>query len=145
MSNKFGVAVKGIIRRGDGKILIVKRSRDDDHAPGLWETVGGGMDENVSPQENLKREIREEVGLEVVVKEPFNVFSFTKDTGEFKIGITFVCDFVSGDVKLSHEHTEFEWIDPADFKKYKSVPSLCNEILAYAKKFGGRSAEIQKN
>jgi len=57
MDKKFEVAVKGIIRRGDGKILIVKRSREDDHAPELWETVGGGMDEEISPEENLKREI----------------------------------------------------------------------------------------
>jgi len=37
------LTVKGIIRRGDGKILIVKRSANDDHKPELWETVGGGV------------------------------------------------------------------------------------------------------
>jgi len=137
MDKKFEVAVKGIIRRGDGKILIVKRSREDDHAPELWETVGGGMDEEISPEENLKREILEEVGIEVLVREPFNVFSFTKDTGEFKVGITFVCEYVSGEVRLSNEHTEFQWISPEDFKKYASVLSLYKEIAAYANKFTG--------
>lgn len=132
MGKNFAIGVKGIIRREDGKILIVRRSPDDDHAPDLWETVGGGMDEAVAPQENLKREIMEEVGLEVEVREPFNVFSFTKDNGEFKIGITFICDCVSGEVQLSHEHTEFVWIDPADFEKYPSVSSLYAEIGKYA-------------
>ena len=135
MGKNFGVAVKGIIRRGDGKILIVKRSGKDDHAPEVWETVGGGMDEMSTPQEALKREIMEEAGIEVEVGEPFHVFSFTKDTGEFKIGITFVCDYVSGEVRLSHEHTEFQWINPADFKKYKSLPSLHMEIAKYIDKF----------
>ncbi|MFA6974078.1 MAG: NUDIX domain-containing protein [Parcubacteria group bacterium] len=135
MGKQFGVAVKGIIRRGDGKILIVKRSEADDHKAGVWETVGGGMDENVAPQEELRREIREEVGLETTVGEPFNVFSFAKDNGEFKIGITFVCDYVSGEVRLSHEHTEFQWIDPADFKNFDSVSSLHAEIARYAEKF----------
>lgn len=137
MSQKFGVAVKGIIRRGDGKILIVKRSDGDDHNPGVWETVGGGMDEAISPEENLKREIIEETGLEVLVREPFNVFSFTKDTGEFKIGITFVCEYLSGEVKLSHEHSEYAWIEPKDFFRYESVPSLHKEISDYANKFSG--------
>lgn len=135
MSKNFAIGVKGIIRREDGKILIVRRSADDDHAPSLWETVGGGMDETVAPQENLQREILEEVGLEVEVREPFNVFSFTKDNGEFKVGITFLCDYVSGEVRLSHEHTEFQWINPDDFKKYESVLSLHAEIAKYAEKF----------
>jgi len=132
MGKQFGVAVKGIIRRGDSKILIVKRSAVDDHAPELWETVGGGMDEAISPQENLQREILEEVGLEVKVGEPFNIFSFTKDNGEFKIGITFICDYDGGEVLLSHEHTEFQWINPDDFKNYASVASLHQEIGRYA-------------
>lgn len=139
MDRQFGVAVKGIIRRKDGKILIVKRSEGDDHKAGVWETVGGGMDKATSPEENLQREIREEVGLKVKVREPFNVFSFTKDNGEFKVGITFVCDYVSGEVCLSHEHTNFQWINPADFKKYESVPSLHAEIKKYAEKFGKKA------
>ena len=137
MSQKFGVAVKGIIRRGDGKILIVKRSAGDDHKPGVWETVGGGMEEAISPEENLKREIMEETGLSILVREPFNVFTFTKDTGEFKLGITFICEYLGGEVKLSHEHTEFQWIEPKDFSKYASVPSLHKEIAHYSNKFSG--------
>jgi len=84
----YKLAVKGIIRCYDGKILIVKRSDSDDHKPGIWEAVGGGMNGETSPQEALLREIHEEVGLEVKVSEPFNVFSFVKDNGEMKIGIS---------------------------------------------------------
>lgn len=142
MSKKFGVAVKGIIRRSDGKILIVKRSDGDDHAPGLWETVGGGMDERTTPQEALRREIMEEVGLNVEVREPFNVFSCLKDNGEFKVGITFACDYDSGEVRLSHEHTEFQWINPADFAKYESSPSLHKEIANYADKFSSNTIAL---
>ena len=86
---KFGVAVKGIIRKGE-KVLVLKRSMNDDHKPGVWETVGGGIERNDTPQNALKREIREETGLQVKILEPFNAFAFKKDTGEFKIGITFL-------------------------------------------------------
>ena len=66
---RFFIAVKGIIRRKDGKMLILKRSAGDDHLPEVWETVGGGMDTEQTPQEALKREIREETGLDVSVGE----------------------------------------------------------------------------
>lgn len=132
---KFGVAVKGIIRK-DGKILVLKRAPDDDHKPGVWETVGGGVDEAESPQDALKREVKEEAGIEIAVKDPFNVFSFTKDTGEFKIGITFICDYVSGDIVLSHEHSEYAWINPIEFSSMESVSSLHSEIRHYAEIYG---------
>ncbi len=132
---QFFVAVKGIIRNAEGKILVVKRSQNDDHKPGVWETPGGGLDHEESPQTGLEREIREEVGLAVTIKEPFNVFTFRKDSGEFKIGITFLCDMMDGEVKLSSEHEEYRFIHPAEFKDLESVPSLHKEIADYAQKY----------
>jgi len=132
---QFHLAVKGIIRRKDGKILVMKRSDIDDHKPNVWETVGGGADDELSPQKALEREIKEEANLKVKVGEPFNVFTFKKDNGDFKVGITFICKYVSGKVKLSREHSDFKWIDPKEFKKMKSVPSLHKEIENYAKKY----------
>jgi 8-oxo-dGTP diphosphatase len=129
---QFQLAVKGIIHREDGKILVLKRSPKDDHKPSVWETVGGGMDREETPQEALIREVNEETGLIIKVGKPFNIFSFKKDTGEFKIGITFVCEYVSGEVILSDEHTEYRWIDPSEFIAFESIPSLHNEIAQYA-------------
>lgn len=131
---QFFVAVKGIIRRKDGKILIVKRSVGDDHLPEVWETVGGGMDTEETPQQALKREIKEETGLEANIQEPFNVFTFRKQTGEYKIGITFLCDVDDDTVVLSHEHSEYRWIEPLEFTSFPSVPSLYEEIAQYAER-----------
>lgn len=130
---KYHVAVKGIIERG-GKILIVRRSDRDDHHPGVWETVGGRMDHAIDPKEELIREIYEEVCLTVKVYEPFNTFSFARDTGEFVVGITYLCKYLSGDVCLSDEHTEYQWIKPADFSLLDSTDSLKNEIEKYKKR-----------
>ncbi len=129
---KYALAVKGIIRRDDGKILVLKRSAKDDHKPGVWETVGGGMDREETPQAGLQREILEETGLTVDVREPFTVFTFRKDTGEFKVGITFLCEYLGGEVVLSDEHTDHRWIDPKEFADMDSVPSLHAEIARYA-------------
>lgn len=82
------------------------------------------MDQEEAPQEALMREIQEETGLTVGVKKPFNVFTFKKDTGEFKIGITFLCEYLDGEVMLSDEHSEYRWIDPQEFADLESIPSL---------------------
>lgn len=129
---QFYIAVKGIIRRPDGKILVLKRSSKDDHLPEVWETVGGGMDAEELPQKALEREVMEEVGLTVRVDEPFNVFTFRKQTGEFKVGITFLCNTENDTVTLSEEHSEYRWIEPNEFADLPSVPSLYEEIKRYA-------------
>lgn len=129
---QYFLAVKGIIGRSDGKILVLKRSSKDDHKPGVWETVGGGMDREETPQAGLQREILEETGLEVDVRAPFNVFTFKKDTGEFKVGITFLCEYLGGEVVLSDEHSDYRWIDPQEFAGMESVASLHEEIARYA-------------
>lgn len=77
----------------------------------------------------------EEAGIRVSISEPFNVFSFTKDDGEVKIGITFVCDWISGDVVLSEEHSDHKWIEPQEFMCLESVPSLHQEINLYIEKY----------
>lgn len=129
---KLHITVKGIIRRKDGKILVVKRSARDDHLPEAWETVGGGMDKEELPQKALEREILEETGLSVTVGLPFNVFTFRKQTGEFKVGLTFLCDVEDDTVTLSEEHSEYRWIAPQEFAALPSVPSLHEEIARYA-------------
>ena len=59
---QYYLTVKAIIRKDDGSILIVKRSSTDDHKPNIWENVGGGMDNEETPQEALAREVLEETG-----------------------------------------------------------------------------------
>lgn len=130
---QYQLAVKGIIRRSDGKILVLKRSNLDDHKPNVWETPGGGMDAEEPPQKALEREIMEETGLSVSILEPFNVFTFKKDTGEFKVGITFICDYINGEVKISSEHSEYRWIKPEEFASLESVLSLHEELARYSK------------
>jgi 8-oxo-dGTP diphosphatase len=136
MNMKYKIAVKGIIRREGGDILIVRRSEKDKFLPNIWETIGGEMtDSDKTPQEALKREMMEEAGLEVKVGEPFNVFTFINNEGEMKAGITFICDYLSGEVSLSAEHAEYAWVNAANFNDYESNESLYQEILNYANKF----------
>ena len=45
------------------KFLLVQRSSDDDIGADSWENVGGNLEDGETPEEAMKREIREEVGI----------------------------------------------------------------------------------
>lgn len=60
----YRVSVKGIVVDDDGRILL---SREDD---GWWDMLGGGLHHGEDPIEGLRREIREETGLEVTYVSP---------------------------------------------------------------------------
>jgi len=57
----------GLVFRA-GKLLITKR-HDDAHLGGLWEFPGGKLERNESFEQCLARELHEELGIEVVIRE----------------------------------------------------------------------------
>lgn len=50
-------------------LLLITRRRPDAHLGGLWEFPGGKVDEGESAEDCLKRELMEELGIEVEIKE----------------------------------------------------------------------------
>jgi len=56
----YRISVKALIlNESRDKFLIVKEEK------GKWELPGGGLDWNATPEEDLRREIKEEMGLEI--------------------------------------------------------------------------------
>lgn len=55
--------VGALVSDGDGRLLLVRRARDP-HG-GTWDVPGGFLDEHESPLDALRRELREETGLEI--------------------------------------------------------------------------------
>lgn len=59
-----GVAV--IIRNKQDQILVSLRGPQVRSEPYTWENVGGGVDEGEQPEEAIVREVKEEIGVELV-------------------------------------------------------------------------------
>ena len=55
------VTVSAVPEDGDGHVLLARRAHDPDR--GLWDAVGGFLDEAEHPLDGLRREVREETGL----------------------------------------------------------------------------------
>lgn len=121
-------ATNAIILNNNGEILFTERSLTDDYMPGYWELPGGGMKYGETPQEALKREIKEECGIDIEVLKPIAANTYFINDLQ-RIEITFLCQAVNpGDVKLSPEHTNYKWLLSADIRTIRVSDYVKNII-----------------
>ena len=115
----------------DGKILILKRGETAPRFPGIWDPPGGHLkDERETAEECMLREVKEECGLDVKIKESGEVYQLFDDYGR-AIVIPFLLESDTDKVKLSFEHTEYKWIEPKEIKNYECCPDLINNIRIF--------------
>ena len=108
MGNKFGVATKAMIRN-EGKYLVLYKSETEEINPNEIDIPGGRMKFGESAEESLKREIAEELGVNIEIEKPSRVWSFVKGDLHL-VGVTFLAKYLDGKLKLSGEHTKYEWV-----------------------------------
>jgi mutator protein MutT len=106
----FRIAVKAFIVHGE-RLFVVRRASDDVQSPNIWEIPGGRIDLGEDPILGLMREIREETGMYIDVKYPMSVRHFERADGQIITMLVFLCGVKGGDLKISEEHSNFEWID----------------------------------
>ena len=61
-----------------GRILVLKRSEQEDKFPGMWAQVGGGVVAGDTSKETVIKECMEELGLTVVEDNMYYVASYTR-------------------------------------------------------------------
>lgn len=105
----LGVAAKGIVRRADGAVLLIRRSPRSATDPGAWDLPGGKMDYGERLVDTLVRETREECGIDVTPGVPVHVTAFVKEPF-WVTSVGFTCTTSSDVVRLGDEHTEYEWV-----------------------------------
>src|SRR6266404_8370935 len=104
----------GLIFR-EGKILITRRHADT-HLGGLWEFPGGKREPDETFEECLARELREELGIEVVVGEL--VESLTHEYPQKTVHLRFFrCRWMKHEPRLLG-CSAFKWVTPGDLKEY---------------------------
>lgn len=89
------------------RVLVTQRSEEMPH-PLKWEFPGGKVKEGESPEYCIKREIQEELGLKVTVKQLLPSVKHTYGTRTIKL-IPFICSREEGRISLS-ERKSFRWI-----------------------------------
>lgn len=139
----------------DGKFLIVKRSPTKKAFPNMWTVPGGGLevDDYINTpkttsahwyfgiENSLKREIREEVGLEVGRLNYLLDIVFIKPDGTPCIILSFYCHWKSGEVRLNEENIGYKWVSFEEAKHYQLVPGLLGELEMVDKILKGEDIE----
>ena len=145
------IAITGIIWKkdeaGDFRYLITKRAPTKKAWPGKWTVPGGGLEtkdymdseatyaDSESPQwygavgHTLKREIREEVGIEVADVRYLLDLTFIRPDGVPAIVLSFYCKYESGEVVLDADATEFAWIRADETHAYELIQGIGDEIV----------------
>jgi 8-oxo-dGTP diphosphatase len=92
----------------DGKVLAVQRSATMS-LPLKWEFPGGKVIPGESEENCLKREIREELNIDISIAGKLGASVY--DYGKFCIRlIPFLANYIGGDIIL-HEHSQMGWYD----------------------------------
>ncbi|MDO8591870.1 MAG: NUDIX domain-containing protein [bacterium] len=121
----FWVGIKALIENKESKVLLL-------HSPGWkqknieahWDIPGGRIEQGQSAKEALKREVQEETGVtNIENSEFFNavISNHEIDLEGRAIGLVLMIYKVKisedSQIKLSDEHTSYEWVDKKEAAK----------------------------
>lgn len=120
----MNISQKTVIFNNEGKILAIRRSATDPIRPLTWDFPGGEVEEGEDLNENMLREIREEVGIKIDQLQIVNAIASRNKKGEYWVGIGYKAHALSTAVILSYEHDQFEWISKEEFLKRESSDKL---------------------
>jgi len=95
LKKKPTLTVDAIIKTNDDKIVLVKRKNPP--YKGWWALPGGIVEYGETVEEAVKREVKEETGLEVEIEKLVNVYSDpNRDPRGHFISICFLCRRIGG-------------------------------------------------
>ena len=110
------IRVVAALIESEGKILIAQR-RGDDSFGGKWEFPGGKVEEGEGDREALRREIREELGVELRVG--LLECESKHDYPELSVHILFYrSELISGKVESSKAHQSLAWVRKRELEQY---------------------------
>jgi NAD+ diphosphatase len=121
-----------VVVDGDGHVLLGRRAVEPDK--GLWDLPGGFIEDGEHPQEAVRRELREETGLEI---EPLEFLGIWMDTygydsgAENTLNLYWTARVTSGDEHAADDVAELRWFDPAELP-WNELAFECNEQVLSA-------------
>ena len=133
------VAVKAWIEK-DNKFLLAKRGPKELHKPNTWSLPGGKIEDEIEEpnilQKTLRREIKEEVGIEITddIELIYNN-SFIRIDGAHVVILTFLCHYKSGEAKPLEDTAETKWFTIEELKRLVGVEDFLKREISELEKY----------
>lgn len=130
MEERYTVAACMILER-EGRVLLCRRiDPDTPELDGLWELPGGRVEPGEQPDEALRREAREEIGVRLTGWQLFHAFTFDfPGAGHFLM----LCYQAATDdqPRPVAEVSETRWLEPPDALARLRYPRVRETIARY--------------
>jgi 8-oxo-dGTP diphosphatase len=108
--------VKGLITH-KGQILIGQKEEYEDHPiGGEWHILGGHLEHGEQPEEAMKREAKEETGLEVEVHQVIDVMTWSNRNKA--LSVLYHCEASSSNAEAKDDLQELKWVSPDEIKDF---------------------------
>ena len=148
--NSHDIVVTGIVVK-DGKYLITRRALTKKNFPGKWTVPGGNLEKkdyldkekdigiywyNVL-EEVLRREIREETGLEIRNIGYVTSMTFIKPDNSPTVIISLFAEHSSGEVVLNNESIDYKWVSLDEAGNYDLLDGIYEELVMVDKLLKG--------
>lgn len=152
------VSATGIVIK-EGKYLIAKRAGNTKAFPNMWTVPGGKLelkDYKEKPKDTsqhwynilenvLRREIKEETGLEVKNIRYLTSMTFIRPDNIPGLIISLFADYDKGEVRLNEELTEYKWTSLEEAKNYNLIEGIYEELVMLDKLLNGKKIEEWQN
>ncbi|SET11073.1 8-oxo-dGTP diphosphatase [Natronincola peptidivorans] len=104
-----------IIVDQEGRILIAKR-KEGQKRGGLWEFPGGKIEVGETPEKCLKRELKEEMNIDIKVNEYFgeNIYAYEDITIKL---LAYYAEILKGSIQLK-DHDTYKWVKSKSLGNY---------------------------
>lgn len=124
------VGVGAIILKGD-RVLLVERGKEP--LKGVWSIPGGALETGETLAEGLRREAREELGLEVEVGELVEVFERITRDAEGRVEYHFVladylCKVMGGSLRAADDAADARWVERSELGGLRLTAGTANVI-----------------
>lgn len=117
------------------KVLVAKRQGEADYN-NIYTFIGGKMETtDESFVESMKREKDEEIGenvvIEIIAKITYNIL-FRKKNGDSVVIAHIPARYISGDIELSDEYSDYKWVTLSELKEFEPKASNIPAIADWA-------------
>lgn len=120
----IGVGCGALIINDSGETLLVKRTSKTRNEAGFWSKPGGGVEFGEKVEDAAKREIKEELGVEIeLIKFLGFTNSIMKDENQHWISFNYLAKITGGELKNLEpgKHEEIKWF------KIDNLPEKINK------------------